>query len=570
MDNSKNSLLHTALQYDLFFNNVKSLLSTSIENDYLIKLKLIEELMSKIGDEDVDRNIMKEQLKSLQEECDKFSYKLKTSARLLDEIQLEKSKIEYERDCLKTQLDELYSVLKKPNPEVLFQSSSKDKQSTKNKHLDNTDAMLSDLSYSRTDSSNVSLDRSDSSIHVKNDDIKIDFKESKQPKVNVHNNEKNTKSCKSTTVNINGGQIIATTTVTMNSGTIHASSVIKSQENPETVFSSKSTFTGSIESLSSNEIETPNKDKISSDNTDHVEKKHNFVKKKVVITELCGHCLKKVKFNSYMFKCFECKIVVHTECKDQFSVSCTLHSRNQNALNGGVSPIIVHCINEIEKRGLEIVGLYRISGSEKEIKLLKEKFNNSLPCLDSVDIHVLCSYLKEYIRTQNTHLISEAILVKFGEAVQNFHTISLSLNRIVFQLPSVNRITLAYLILHLQKVARSKSCNMDVNNLAIVFGPTIVGYSSSHLNDLYVKSKISAKVIKELIKLPSSFWLSIVNNDSISSDEAVHSTPSHNKLQTPSSSSRRFFPSGIKRRILESPKSAKQVKIGKSCSQDKV
>ena len=33
--------------------------------------------------------------------------------------------------------------------------------------------------------------------------------------------------------------------------------------------------------------------------------------------------------------------------------------------------LVIHCINEIERRGLSEVGLYRVNGSEKEIKDLK-------------------------------------------------------------------------------------------------------------------------------------------------------------------------------------------------------
>ena len=48
----------------------------------------------------------------------------------------------------------------------------------------------------------------------------------------------------------------------------------------------------------------------------------------------------------------------------------------------------------------------------------------------------------------------------------------------VSELPRPNRDTLAFLILHLQKVADSPDCMMPADNLAKVMGPTIVGYSS--------------------------------------------------------------------------------------------
>jgi Rac GTPase-activating protein 1 len=36
-----------------------------------------------------------------------------------------------------------------------------------------------------------------------------------------------------------------------------------------------------------------------------------------------------------------------------------------------VPSLIVHCVNEVDLRGLNEVGIYRISGSEKDVRELK-------------------------------------------------------------------------------------------------------------------------------------------------------------------------------------------------------
>jgi Rac GTPase-activating protein 1 len=36
-----------------------------------------------------------------------------------------------------------------------------------------------------------------------------------------------------------------------------------------------------------------------------------------------------------------------------------------------VPSIIVHCVNEVEHRGLNEVGIYRVPGAEKDVKGLK-------------------------------------------------------------------------------------------------------------------------------------------------------------------------------------------------------
>ena len=36
--------------------------------------------------------------------------------------------------------------------------------------------------------------------------------------------------------------------------------------------------------------------------------------------------------------------------------------------------VVVQCVNEIETRGLTEIDLYRISGSDRDVKALREKF----------------------------------------------------------------------------------------------------------------------------------------------------------------------------------------------------
>jgi len=117
----------------------------------------------------------------------------------------------------------------------------------------------------------------------------------------------------------------------------------------------------------------------------------------------------------------------------------------------GVPPSIVHCISEIERRGLDTVGLYRVSGSDKEVKNLREKFRKGLPNLNDIDIHVLCSFLKDLIRMQENNLISPSDLSKLTDALKNKNDVSKSLCQVVSELPHNNRNILAFLILHLQK-----------------------------------------------------------------------------------------------------------------------
>lgn len=65
-----------------------------------MKLKTVDELISKFKKDDNDKNAIKKELEAVQDECSKLSYKLKTSARLFDDVQIEKEKIELEKETL--------------------------------------------------------------------------------------------------------------------------------------------------------------------------------------------------------------------------------------------------------------------------------------------------------------------------------------------------------------------------------------------------------------------------------------------------------------------------------------
>ncbi len=115
------------------------------------------------------------------------------------------------------------------------------------------------------------------------------------------------------------------------------------------------------------------------------------------------------------------------------------------------------------------------------------------------DIHVICGTLKDFLRNLSEPLLTFALHEAFSDAAGT-HDESDSISAMyqcVSELPEVNRDTLAFLIVHFQKVANSEACQMSVNNLARVLGPTIVGHRSSnptHL-EMFEDLKVQPKVI---------------------------------------------------------------------------
>lgn len=109
-------------------------------------------------------------------------------------------------------------------------------------------------------------------------------------------------------------------------------------------------------------------------------RQHEFSNRTVLRNESCAHCSKRLRFGASGLKCRMCSVFVHTDCKAQLKMACIPKSQGTPSLKNGkqgflseysptvnpmVPSIIVHCINEVETRGLSEMGLYRVSGSEK-------------------------------------------------------------------------------------------------------------------------------------------------------------------------------------------------------------
>ncbi|XP_076380382.1 rac GTPase-activating protein 1-like [Megalopta genalis] len=151
-----------------------------------------------------------------------------------------------------------------------------------------------------------------------------------------------------------------------------------------------------------------------------------------------------------------------------------------------VPSLVVHCINEVELRGMSEPGLYRVNGGATEVKCLKEKFlkRKGAPKLSEVDITTICSTLKDFLRCLREPLITVRLWADFVRAttISDKQDADAALYQAISELPQLNRDTLAFLTLHLQRVSGSPECKMPIRNLAKVFGPILVGYSCQNLS----------------------------------------------------------------------------------------
>ncbi|KAG8585192.1 hypothetical protein GDO81_004914 [Engystomops pustulosus] len=253
---------------------------------------------------------------------------------------------------------------------------------------------------------------------------------------------------------------------------------------------------------------------------------HEFVSKTVIKPESCVPCGKRIKFGKLSLKCRDCRVVAHPECRDRCPLPCIPTSGNTPVRIGEgtladfvpltspmIPPLVVHCVSEIEQRGLHETGLYRLSGCDRTIKDLKEKFlrGKSVPLLSKVDdIHAVCGFLKDFLRNLKEPLLTFRLNKAFMTAAEipdDDNSIA-AIYQAVDELPAANRDTLAFLMIHLQRVAESRDCKMDVTNLSKVFGPTLVGHAVADPDPMTMlqDTKRQPKVLERLLSLPADFW----------------------------------------------------------------
>lgn len=64
-------------------------------------------------------------------------------------------------------------------------------------------------------------------------------------------------------------------------------------------------------------------------------------------------------------------------------------------------PVVVQCIEEVERRGTQIEGIYRVSGSHEQMEKLRRQFDINAPSVDLTlieDVHTVAGLLKLYLR----------------------------------------------------------------------------------------------------------------------------------------------------------------------------
>ncbi|XP_023933101.1 rho GTPase-activating protein 45 [Lingula anatina] len=248
---------------------------------------------------------------------------------------------------------------------------------------------------------------------------------------------------------------------------------------------------------------------------------HSF--RKLRSPSKCRECDSYVYFQGA--ECEKCGLASHKKCLEILSSPCGHRSVERRMTMFGVDfndhlqetqsdipCVVAKCILEIDKRGLDTKGIYRVSGVKSKVERLCQSFENGAETVDLSDQHtnVISNVLKLYLRQLPQPLITISLypeLMKLakeetgssGEPADKM--VILRLRELVTCLPKANFKTLSVILHHLKRVSDEEELNqMSSSNLGIVFGPTLLRPSegTASLNSL-MDTPHQSRIIELLI-----------------------------------------------------------------------
>ncbi|KAH7922595.1 RhoGAP-domain-containing protein [Leucogyrophana mollusca] len=179
-------------------------------------------------------------------------------------------------------------------------------------------------------------------------------------------------------------------------------------------------------------------------------------------------------------------------------------------------PIMEKCCAAIEKYGLYSQGIYRISGMARKVALLKERLDKDMDSVNldadewTSDINNVTSVFKLWLRELPDPLLTSSLHQGFVEAakIENDRLRHIRLHERVNDLPDPNYATLKFFMGHLHRIAQHEAENsMSIQNLAIVFGPTLFGQAvpsngstSGHVNGGMADAPFQNKAIETILE----------------------------------------------------------------------
>ncbi|KAI6242703.1 Protein kinase C and RhoGAP domain containing protein [Aphelenchoides fujianensis] len=204
----------------------------------------------------------------------------------------------------------------------------------------------------------------------------------------------------------------------------------------------------------------------------------------------CYHCDVYCIFDAV--KCTSCGAIFHRKCLAGVSIACgperATGRRLDRKADGHLEaqqrriPLILEkCVDEIQSRGMNSKGLYRLCGVKSKIEQICVSFEQSgnEANVDLSDVHPmnLASVVKLYLRKLPECLLTYDLYREFVDFDTQMESRLLipRLRELCDRLPPQNFDTLRFLMLHLKRVTWFELENlMTASNLSAVISPSLI------------------------------------------------------------------------------------------------
>jgi len=171
--------------------------------------------------------------------------------------------------------------------------------------------------------------------------------------------------------------------------------------------------------------------------------------------------------------------------------------------------VVQDCISFLTERGLDTEGLFRISGHQPTIELLKGMYNeNPLGHVDfnsfsAENIHTVAGLLKVYFRELPSPLLTFRFYETFIKVQKNEDKEARlkNLRILLWGLPSANRNLLLYLMKFLKTFAQhSDKTKMPPSNIALCWAPNLLKAETESIQQVMINTEHVNSIIMTLIE----------------------------------------------------------------------
>ncbi|XP_043288084.1 rac GTPase-activating protein 1-like [Venturia canescens] len=247
--------------------------------------------------------------------------------------------------------------------------------------------------------------------------------------------------------------------------------------------------------------------------------KHSFDIETTLSRDACFSCgMRQQLDNKVMKRCRTCNSTIHEGCKDFVEFPC-----DPDLPKGPIDyyapeqapriPILViACVKAIVSRGMKTEKLYLTDGHPHVARVLTEDFfnNGRVRNLNGLDVHSITMALKKCLSSFSGRLIDGQLRAEFVSA--SFINEKLEQDEALYQallkLPQPNRETLALVIKHLQRVAATPECKVDLLELSQEFAQILVGRGKRETPETVKDAEwvYQFTIVDNLLKLSSEHW----------------------------------------------------------------